>query len=241
MKHAGKFAVLAALLGIVAVVLMLFGAKLGLWQPIVGFGLYRNYMNPLGAVVTVIGLLALVVHLARDEKRGAFAAVIGVMVGLACLIPLVAGKLNPPQRAAPIHDISTDTVNPPMFEALDDAREGAANTLEYGGPELAATQMRAYPDIQPLDTDMNSDKAFQRALTIAADMDWEIVATVPERLRFEATTHTPVFHFADDIVIEVTQQDNGSRVDMRSVSRIGRGDKGVNAARIREFQARFME
>ncbi len=63
----------------------------------------------------------------------------------------------------------------------------------------------------------------------------------PERLCFEATARTPVFYFADDVVVVVTSREGGSRVDMRSVSRVGRSDQGVNAARIRAFQQQFRD
>lgn len=152
---------------------------------------------------------------------------------------MIAGTLSPPQRAAPIHDISTNTVNPPAFEVLDDTRAGASNTLDYGGPELAEAQAAAYPDIAPLETKLPADAAYQRALVVAQDMGWEIVASDTDRRRFEATARTSVFYFADDVVVVVTPQADGSRVDMRGVSRVGRSDQGVNAARIRDFQQRF--
>ena len=122
---------------------------------------------------------------------------------------------------------------------LDETRDGASNTLDYGGPELAEMQAKAYPDIAPLVTDLDADAAYQRALTVARDMGWEIVAEDADRRRFEATARTSVFYFADDVVVVVTPQDNGSRVDMRGVSRVGRSDQGVNAARIRDFQQQF--
>ena len=70
MKHTGKIALFVAFIGAVGVTLMLFGARLGLWEPITGFGLYRTYLNPLGAVILGVGLLALVIHLVRRENRG---------------------------------------------------------------------------------------------------------------------------------------------------------------------------
>ena len=164
---------------------------------------------------------------------------VAALIGVALLIPLISSTLNPTPRAAPIHDISTDTVTPPLFEVLDDTRAGARNTLEYGGAELAEAQAAAYPDIAPLETDLPANDAYQRSLTVAQDMGWEIVASDTERLRFEATARTSVFYFADDVVVAVAEQEGGSRVDMRSVSRVGRSDQGVNAARIRDFQEQF--
>jgi uncharacterized protein (DUF1499 family) len=239
MKQIGKIALLIAVIGALGVALMLSGARLGLWQPITGFGFYRTYLNPLGAVIAGIGLLALIIHLIRREKAGAFAGGIATLIGAACLAPLVAGIINPTPRAPPIHDISTDTANPPAFEVLDETRAGANNTLAYGGPEVATAQALAYPDIAPLATDLPADAAFQRALAVAQDMGWEIVTTDAPRHRFEATARTSVFYFADDVVVVVTPQEGGSRVDMRGVSRVGRSDQGVNAARIRAFQQLF--
>lgn len=241
MKHAGKIALLVAAAGALGVALMLFGARLGLWDPVTGFGLYRSYLNPLGAVILGAGLLAMIIHIVRKEKSGAIAGGVAALVGAVCLAPLIAATLNPPQRAAPIHDISTDTVNPPAFEVLDETRAGAKNTLEYGGRELARAQAAAYPDIAPLETDLPADAAYQRALAVARDLGWDIVASDTGRRRIEATARTSVFYFADDVVLVVTPQDGGSRVDMRSVSRVGRSDQGVNAARIRAFQQRFGE
>jgi len=241
MKHIGKIALLVAVIGAGAAALMLFGARLGLWEPITGFGLYRTYFTPLALIIAGVGLLALVIHLVRKEKVQAMLGGVAALVGMALLIPMISSTINPTPRAAPIHDISTDTVNPPAFEILDDTRAGASNTLEYGGPELAEAQAAAYPDIAALETDLSADDAYQRALTVAQNMGWEIVASDTDGLRFEATARTSVFYFADDVVVVVTAHGLGSRVDMRGVSRVGRSDQGVNAARIRDFQQRFRE
>ncbi|MBA98801.1 MAG: hypothetical protein CMN10_14785 [Roseobacter sp.] len=115
-------------------------------------------------------LSALVVHLIRKEKRWAISGGVAALVGAACLIPLIAETLNPPLRAAPIHDISTDTVNPPAFEVLDETRAGTSHTRERGGPVLAEAQAPAYPDIVSLETDLSLDAAYQRALAVAEDI-----------------------------------------------------------------------
>lgn len=239
MKYVGRIAIFAALAGIAAVAVVLLGTRLGLWQPIVGFGLYRTYFNPMGAIIAGLGLLAVLVHLKRKEPWGVLAGGIAALIGAACLVPLIIGTLNPPLRAPPIHDISTDTLNPPLFEVIDETRAGAKNTLVYGGPELAAAQAAGYPDIMPLDTDLSPDDAFARALDVAKEMKWDVMAYDTARRRFEAVARTSVFYFADDVVLVVSAAGQGSRVDMRSVSRIGRSDQGVNAARIREFQQKF--
>ncbi|WP_146592074.1 DUF1499 domain-containing protein [Puniceibacterium confluentis] len=241
MRNFGKLALLAAVVGLVTISVIVFGARLGLWEPIVGYGLYRSYLNPLGAGIAALGVLAVVVHAMRKERAGIASGAIASVIGLACLAPLMASTLNPPQRAAPINDISTDTVNPPAFEVIDETRAGALNSLEYGGAEVAAKQAAAYPDIASLEADLSPDAAYERALEVAGDMGWEVVAADAERRRFEATARTSVFYFADDVLVVVTAQESGSRVDMRSVSRVGRSDQGVNAARIRAFQEQFSQ
>lgn len=232
MKQCGKIALLVAFIGAVVAGLMLFGARLGLWEPITGFGLYRTYFNPLAATVAGVGLLALVIHLVRKEKDHAMLGGVAAVIGVALLIPMISSTLNPTPRAAPINDISTDTANPPAFLTLD-------STQPYAGAETAETQARAYPDISPLITDLDANAAYARALDVAEDMGWQIIAQDAETLRFEAIARTSVFYFADDVVVVVAEQESGSRVDMRSVSRVGRSDQGVNAARIRAFQEQF--
>jgi len=241
MKKVGNILSIVAVTGVICAGLILCGARLGLWEPLTGFGLYRNYFNILGAVIVGMGLLGLALHITRKETGRSVLSAAIVVIGMVCLFPGVSAALNPQPRAAPIHDISTDTVNPPLFKVLDETRTGATNTLEYGGPELAAAQAEAYPDIGPLDTAMPADAAYARALAVADKMGWEIVASDAEQLRFEATARTSVFYFADDVVIVVTTQPDGSRIDMRSVSRVGRSDQGLNAARIRDFQQKFEE
>lgn len=86
---------------------------------------------------------------------------------------------------------------------------------------------------------MTAQQAYDKALTIAKSMGWEIIADQPTPFTFEATARTPFFNFADDIVIRVSAEESGSRIDIRSISRIGRGDRGVNAKRTIEFSKIF--
>ena len=61
------------------------------------------------------------------------------------------------------------------------------------------------------------------------------MAAVPAEGRLEATARTRWFGFRDDVVVRVRPDGAGSRVDVRSVSRVGRSDLGTNARRIRGF------
>jgi uncharacterized protein (DUF1499 family) len=139
----------------------------------------------------------------------------------------------------PINDITTDTEHPPAIIAALAARQAEhAGTDVYGGPTLAHQQEAAYPDIVPRILAMPTTKAFDLALSTAKAMPgWHIIAVDPPGGRIEATQSSFWFGFVDDIVIRVAEYGNGSRIDMRSHSRQGRGDLGVNAARIRSYMA----
>jgi uncharacterized protein (DUF1499 family) len=136
-----------------------------------------------------------------------------------------------------IHDITTDTDNPPQLVATLPMRAGAENTAVYGGAKLAAEQKQGYPDIAPLMLPLAPPAAFERARGVAQAMGWQIVAADPAAGRLEATDTTLWFGFHDDIVVRIAAADGGSRVDVRSVSRVGRSDIGTNAKRIRSFLA----
>jgi uncharacterized protein (DUF1499 family) len=138
-----------------------------------------------------------------------------------------------------IHDISTDTENPPLFVAVLPLRKDAENTAVYGGKEVADQQRKGYPDIQPLLLGVPPQVAFARALDTAESMGWTLVASNPAEGRIEATDRTLWYGFKDDIVIRVAPSGSGSRVDVRSVSRVGRSDIGINAQRIRQFIAKL--
>ncbi len=133
-----------------------------------------------------------------------------------------------------IHDISTDTDKPPLYLAVLPLRKGAENSTEYSA-EVAPLQKKAYPDIVPTLLDVPPEQAYARAERAARAMGWDIAAAVPGELRIEATDTTLLFGFKDDVVIRVSASGNGSRVDVRSLSRVGRSDFGVNANRVRKY------
>jgi uncharacterized protein (DUF1499 family) len=145
----------------------------------------------------------------------------------------------------PIHDISTDLADPPAFVAVVPLRErsGAVNPPAYlaeamgrDGPiDVADAQRRRYPTIRPAHLDLAPAEAFARADRAARAMGWDIVASVPDEGRIEATHTSCYFGFADDIVLRVRADGMGSRVDVRSKSRVGRSDLGANAARVHDY------
>lgn len=135
----------------------------------------------------------------------------------------------------PIHDISTDLENPPEFVAIVRLRADAPNPPEYAGEETAQAQREAYPHIQPLYLDADLQVVMDEAVLIVTDFGWQLVAINRGEGRIEAYEKLPWFGFIDDVVIQFTETDEGTRVDMRSKSRLGRGDIGVNAKRIDDF------
>lgn len=139
----------------------------------------------------------------------------------------------------PINDITTDTVDPPAFDAVIPLRPPGSNPVEYGGAAVAARQAQLYGDIGPVRSTLSTEDAHGRALDVARRMGWEIVASDSGTGMIEAVATTRLFRFKDDVAIRVTRTAQGSRVDIRSRSRVGRSDLGKNAARIREFIRRF--
>jgi len=162
------------------------------------------------------------------------------VIGLgAAALPLL--QLRTAKSVPPIHDITTDPSDPPVFEAVLPLRMGAANGVEYGGNTVAAQQRAAYPDILPIRLDAAPSQAFARALDAARAMGWAIAAADPARGVIEATDRTLWFGFKDDIAVRVRANGTGSVIDVRSLSRIGRSDVGTNARRIRAYRDQLAE
>ena len=184
------------------------------------------------------GLVTLGVSLFRWHVSGLASGLVASLLALSVAWPMVDGIIK--ARTLPaIHDISTDLDEPPPFEAVIALREGAPNPPDYPGVEVADQQRQAWPELGPLITGMSPDSAFQAALQTAADMHWEIVAADPQRGRIEAVDTTLWFGFKDDVVIRIRPDNDGSRIDLRSKSRVGRSDLGTNAARIKNYQQRL--
>lgn len=114
-------------------------------------------------------------------------------------------------------------------------RRDALNPSDYGGREIAAQQRAGYPDIGPLALTVSPDKVFQRAVSAAVNMGWQIIDANQAEGRIEATDTTYWFGFKDDIVVRIISEGAGSRIDIRSVSRVGISDVGTNARRIQKF------
>jgi uncharacterized protein (DUF1499 family) len=125
---------------------------------------------------------------------------------------------------------------PPAFVAIVPLRQGdGINSVAYEGAKISDQQRRAYPDILPLTVGLQPDAAFARALETAQQMGWTIVASDKSAGRVEASQRNRWMGFTGDIVVRVAPTNSGSRIDLRSSSRYGRSDFGVNAERIRDY------
>lgn len=226
-------AVVSAAAALVLLVMSGPGTRLGWWQFRTGFQLMR-WAAYGAAAGFVFGVFALVFGGGRTRAAAAAVVSLGVFA-----VPWMLQRNA--RSVPPIHDITTDTDDPPAFVAIVARRAGASNPPEYAGPEVAAQQKAAYPDVAPIVVPEPPDRAFARAEAAARSLGWEIVAADAREGRIEATATTRWFGFKDDVVIRVRPDEAGSRVDVRSKSRVGRGDAGANAARIRRFRSERSE
>jgi uncharacterized protein (DUF1499 family) len=134
----------------------------------------------------------------------------------------------------PINDISTDTVDPPAFEAIDAQLRGPdASAIGYN-PAFAPQQARAYPEVRSLDLPVPPGAAFDVAMK-ACNPAWQIVRADRATGRIEAVERSLWWGYSDDIVIRLTPTPTGTKVDMRSKSRVGESDLGANARRIATY------
>lgn len=207
------------------------GTRLGLWDYRVGLSMlrYAVYAGLAAASLSSVALLA-------ARPRGGARASLLVALAVGVLTAAVPYSFARKARAVPpIHDITTDTADPPAFVAVLPLRADAPNSAEYAGDSIAALQQQAYPDLGSLIVREPVAVAFTRALNAARDMGWDIVASDAASGRIEGTATTTWFGFKDDVVVRVRPDGPNARLDVRSVSRVGRSDVGANAARIRAY------
>jgi uncharacterized protein (DUF1499 family) len=184
--------------------------------------------------VIVAFLAAVIGGIAWLLTRPNHAAGIGFLAA-ALLVAIPASQIVRARGKPPIHDISTDPADPPIFSAVLPLRASAPNKVTPFDETTTQLQKRAYPDLGPLELSIAADAAYVKALDAAKQSGWEIVSARPSEGIVEATDTTAWFGFKDDVVVRVRSAGAGSRVDVRSTSRVGRGDAGKNAERIRKF------
>jgi uncharacterized protein (DUF1499 family) len=206
------------------------GTRYGAWDYRVGILVFV-----LAGVLAIVAALTSAVTLAvpRLRQPGIAGPAFALLLGLAVFyVPLHAAKRS--RSVPPINDISTDTANPPQYMTTQRA---------YGGPEFERQQKQAYPDLAPLALTMAPREAFAKAVKAAESMGWEVVGRDADKGMIEAVDTSSWFGFKDDIAIRVRPAPDASPsrsiVDVRSKSRVGRGDQGTNARRIRAYLERL--
>lgn len=240
--------ILSLVLAAAAAVLLVAGPlgwRAGLLHYRVGFFTllpWAFYVGLAALALAVFGLALAVLGLAlgnlRPARRDVGAAALALaLAGVAVYFPWRASEMRGSYPR--INDITTDTQNPPPLTASIAARaaEAGASSAAYGGPGVAAEQIKGYPDIAPVILPLPPAAAFARVLATAKAMGWTIESADPVAGRIEGYDRSRWFGFTDDIAIRVAAEEGGSRVDIRSASRQGRSDLGVNARRIRAFLA----
>jgi uncharacterized protein (DUF1499 family) len=214
------------------------GTRLGWWHFRSGFRIL-TWAAYGGIAGTALSLGGAIIARPGCGRRGFPLAVAGMVLGASAFgVPWNWSRIA--KQVPKIHDISTDTQDPPVFAAVRALQKDAPNPAEYGGPEIADQQRAAYPDIRPIEVGVPPAQAHEYAFDTARRMGWQIVDANREEGRIEATATTRWFGFKDDIVIRIVPTAaQGSRLDIRSVSRVGKSDAGTNACRIRAFRKEF--
>ena len=233
--------ILTVALAVAALAMLLLsgpGTRAGWWDWRFGISLLRYAVYVGGAAALAVARARRAAGGARNGGRGrGFRCSRSASRSLPLAPPLIL--LGRAKAVPPIHDITTDVADPPAFVALLDVRNKSPNGAAYGGPAIAAQQQKAYPEVKPLAIAAPPREAMQKALDAARSMGWEVRASDTASGRIEATDTTSWFGFKDDVIVRIRPEGAGSRVDVRSVSRVGASDIGANAKRIREFLSRL--
>src|SRR5712671_6897477 len=202
-----------------------------------------TFFGALGcAVLSILVCLAAFVAIWQNGSRGMSRILLALLID-AVVLAYPAYLALQYRRLPPIHDITTDPVDPPRFEALARLRTGdGSNTAVYAGLYSAEQQRLAYPDVETVELDVPMQRAFEVTMQLVNKRKWVVIderAPQPPRRvgRIEAVARTPIMGFREDVSIRVTPDGEGSRVDIRSSSRYFESDLGSNAARV----AKLME
>ncbi|WP_375412537.1 DUF1499 domain-containing protein [uncultured Bradyrhizobium sp.] len=228
---ARRLAIFAAVAAVVSIIIVRFG-----------------FLEVRPALATFFGALAcaslsILIGLAafaaiwQNGSRGMSRILLAMLIDVAVLAyPAYLGLQY--RKLPAIHDITTDPIDPPRFEALARLRASeGANTAVYAGLYSAELQRATWPDIEPVDLDVPVQRAYDVTLALVAKRKWLVIderaPQPPRRIgRIEAVARTPIMGFREDVSIRITPDGDGSRVDIRSSSRYFESDLGSNASRV---------
>ena len=188
-----------------------------------------------GVFAGIATLILLVLQILFKRKTVTFGSTIMALLLSTIAIAIPLSMLNKGKSVPPIHDISTDLVNPPEFVVIAPLRADAPNPVEYAGVEVATQQRAAYPELQTLNYTQSKSELVEATKQVIDHLGWQLVNIDADQGIIEATDRTMWFGFKDDVIVRIT--DNGSKrlVDIRSKSRVGGSDLGKNAERIHGF------
>jgi len=235
---------------------LLAGALLGHRSGMIDF---MQAFGAMGVAALVAGaaaflsLITIVWTLLSNNRGGLVMAIAVFIVSIATFgIPAYQAQVAFSGTYPPIHDITTDLEDPPVFVDIAKMRGDDTNSIDYAaksipqdsrfgalsGQDYKPVQKQYYPGVRSLELDLAPDEAYWLALEVAVRRKWDVVAQVPEEGRIEATVTSKWMGFKDDVVIRLKprgESGDKSVVDMRSSSRVGVSDIGANAKRIKSF------
>lgn len=226
-----------ALLAITLIAVGIVGAHFYLVAPFMGFQLFALgfLLSILGALV---GIVATFMTRKPERRTGHNRALFGTVICLLIAIPLIVTILRS-SKYPPINDITTDFDNPPEFIFAQKLQEPGRD-MKYDKAKYADKQKAGYGMIGPLKERLEPSAAFERVKEVAQAVPrWKITYSDPAKNTLEIVATSGLFHFQDDVAIQIRPTPDGeSLIVMRSKSRDGIGDFGINARRIRRFYDR---
>lgn len=223
----GIFALLAPIIGGL-------GTRAGIWS--YGIGVL---LTPVGLLMGITGLLLGLITFLRQRKTGERLMLAAYGSGISMLATLNLGAIMfAVLTTPPIHNISTDIEDPPRFTAAVSLRGEDANPLDYDSEVIGPIQREAYPELGPVVMALTRDQMYEQVRQALIDMGLELVREDPGQGEIEAVASTFWFDFKDDLIVRLREVDGGTRMDIRSVSRVGIVDLGANAERILEVIGR---
>lgn len=211
--------------------------RMELWPMAISFQIikFTGYASTAVLVLSVvIGLFSLFKKEFSLTKRCAVIAVLAAIPVIGLSMQAAKAKSLPF-----LHQVTTDTVNLPQFNAVVALRGENSNPLAYDREKLAPLQLAAYPKLKPIISQLGKEQAFAKAIDVALSLGWEIVAKNPQQGLIEAVDTTALWAFKDDIAIRVKAVGATSVIDLRSISRVGKTDLGANAVRVEKFITAF--
>jgi uncharacterized protein (DUF1499 family) len=192
------------------------------------------------ALLSILVGLAGAIAIWQDGSRGISRILVAFLIS-AALLAYPAYLALQYRKLPRIHDITTDPIDPPRFDALARLRSGdGTNPAVYAGLYSAEQQRIAYPDIETVELEIPVQRAYEITLQLVNKRKWLVIdersPQLPRRIgRIEAVARTPIMGFREDVSIRVTPDGEDSRVDIRSASRYFESDLGSNAARVRKL------